>query len=281
MNKSCLRVIHVTTLVVVFAGGAMFGSWHVRNAAAQNNFGQPKSVIHVVIYKWKDAVSDADRQKALDGVKDMAGKIPGIKNVWLKTQRNQARNYDGVFAMEFESPERLETHASARLGRRLRSGAPLLRAFPGAVIHLRVRPVLALLPMGLHEFGSRLLKICHDIARLEQNPFEVERVQFEPQGVRYSLEGVLAPAVGAVSRWRNKPRNRAHHQDAAAPPLAHVRQHGLRHAHHAEEVRLKLFPQVLHAQVFDARQIAHAGVVDRSEERRVGKECRSRWSPYH
>ena len=24
-----------------------------------------------------------------------------------------------------------------------------------------------------------------------------------------------------------------------------------------------------------------AGVLDRSEERRVGKECRSRWSPYH
>ena len=23
------------------------------------------------------------------------------------------------------------------------------------------------------------------------------------------------------------------------------------------------------------------GVTDRSEERRVGKECRSRWSPYH
>ena len=23
------------------------------------------------------------------------------------------------------------------------------------------------------------------------------------------------------------------------------------------------------------------GAVDRSEERRVGKECRSRWSPYH
>ena len=23
------------------------------------------------------------------------------------------------------------------------------------------------------------------------------------------------------------------------------------------------------------------GLVDRSEERRVGKECRSRWSPYH
>ena len=29
--------------------------------------------------------------------------------------------------------------------------------------------------------------------------------------------------------------------------------------------------------VFDARQLGDA----RSEERRVGKECRSRWSPYH
>ena len=27
--------------------------------------------------------------------------------------------------------------------------------------------------------------------------------------------------------------------------------------------------------------VADSGVADRSEERRVGKECRSRWSPYH
>ena len=27
--------------------------------------------------------------------------------------------------------------------------------------------------------------------------------------------------------------------------------------------------------------IGTIGHVDRSEERRVGKECRSRWSPYH
>src|SRR5260221_10564267 len=37
----------------------------------------------------------------------------------------------------------------------------------------------------------------------------------------------------------------------------------------------------------DGLDLAHGGVVitlyngDRSEERRVGKECRSRWSPYH
>ena len=28
---------------------------------------------------------------------------------------------------------------------------------------------------------------------------------------------------------------------------------------------------------FEGRKLTH----DRSEERRVGKECRSRWSPYH
>ena len=29
------------------------------------------------------------------------------------------------------------------------------------------------------------------------------------------------------------------------------------------------------------QSISHNGVCLRSEERRVGKECRSRWSPYH
>ena len=29
------------------------------------------------------------------------------------------------------------------------------------------------------------------------------------------------------------------------------------------------------------QQISHRAVSERSEERRVGKECRSRWSPYH
>src|SRR2546422_89735 len=38
--------------------------------------------------------------------------------------------------------------------------------------------------------------------------------------------------------------------------------------------RLRLRPIALHAQ-------AGISLVNRSEERRVGKECRSRWSPYH
>src|SRR2546430_16313095 len=33
--------------------------------------------------------------------------------------------------------------------------------------------------------------------------------------------------------------------------------------------------------LFDIRQPEHGRSMLRSEERRVGKECRSRWSPYH
>ena len=33
--------------------------------------------------------------------------------------------------------------------------------------------------------------------------------------------------------------------------------------------------------VYEDPRIAQVGEVLRSEERRVGKECRSRWSPYH
>src|SRR5256885_13955619 len=36
-----------------------------------------------------------------------------------------------------------------------------------------------------------------------------------------------------------------------------------------------------HAVRFDAAKLARREVDHRSEERRVGKECRSRWSPYH
>ena len=32
---------------------------------------------------------------------------------------------------------------------------------------------------------------------------------------------------------------------------------------------------------FEALELADIKKLERSEERRVGKECRSRWSPYH
>src|SRR5713101_7813631 len=88
-----------------FAAGVAAGGLSTRSTAVQNRFGQPKTVLHVVIYKFRDNVSNYDREKAISGIKDMAGKIPGIKNVWLKTERNQIKDYSGVYAIEFTSAE--------------------------------------------------------------------------------------------------------------------------------------------------------------------------------
>ena len=42
--------------------------------------------------------------------------------------------------------------------------------------------------------------------------------------------------------------------------------------------------EISHAEgsyIYDTNNKAYLDFVARSEERRVGKECRSRWSPYH
>jgi Stress responsive A/B Barrel Domain len=89
----------------LFLAGVTAGTWHARSVEAQNRFGQPKTVIHVVVYKWKNTASQDDKDQALNGIKAMAAKIPGIKNIWLKTGRNQIREFDGVYAIEFASPD--------------------------------------------------------------------------------------------------------------------------------------------------------------------------------
>ena len=52
-----------------------------------------------------------DRQEALAGIKDMAAKIPGVKNIWLKTERNQLRDFSGVYVIEFTSAEAAADYA--------------------------------------------------------------------------------------------------------------------------------------------------------------------------
>lgn len=97
---------------LIFVAGAGFGSrWHA--AEAQNRFGQPRTVLHVVVYKFKDAVSNADREETLNGIKSMAGKIRGIKNIWLKTERNQVRDFSGVYAIEFMNAEAAADYAES------------------------------------------------------------------------------------------------------------------------------------------------------------------------
>src|SRR2546422_10088073 len=68
---------------------------------------------------------------------------------------------------------------------------------------------------------------------------------------------------------------------SAAQPFAEPLQLGLRGPEFAEELDggHRLIPCVVEA--IEVRERGLERVHDRSEERRVGKECRSRWSPYH
>src|SRR6266478_6622398 len=100
------RFAKLAAAAALFAGVLAAGNWHAQSGTAQNRFGQPKSVVHVVVYKWKNTASQNDKDQALAGIKTMAAKIPGVKNIWLKTERNQIRDFDGVYAIEFTSAER-------------------------------------------------------------------------------------------------------------------------------------------------------------------------------
>jgi hypothetical protein len=105
--------LQLALCAALFGAGITVGSLRASSVAGQNKFGQPKTVLHVVVYKFKDATSENERQKALDGIKDLARKIPGVKNVWLKTNRNQIRDFSGVYAVEFASAETAADYAES------------------------------------------------------------------------------------------------------------------------------------------------------------------------
>ena len=107
------RFLKIALGAAIFLTGIEVGTWHARSVEAQNRFGQPKTVIHFVVYKWKNTASQDDKDQALNGIKAMAAKIPGIKNIWLKTQRNQIRDFDGVYAIEFTNPEAAADYAES------------------------------------------------------------------------------------------------------------------------------------------------------------------------
>ena len=54
---------------------------------------------------------------------------------------------------------------------------------------------------------------------------------------------------------------------------------GMCEAHIADTIR-HAFPHAAHVSASRSKKEA-TFVTERSEERRVGKECRSRWAPYH
>jgi hypothetical protein len=99
----------------LFLAGVATGSVATQSTSAVNKFGQPKTVIHVVAYKFRDTTSQNDQEQAIAGIKEMAAKIPGIKNIWLKTERNQIRDWSGVYVIEFTSAETAADYAESPL----------------------------------------------------------------------------------------------------------------------------------------------------------------------
>jgi stress responsive alpha/beta barrel protein len=115
MESRKRRWMQIGMGIALFLAGSVAGSALTQKVTAVNRFGQPKTVLHVVAYKFRDATSQNDQEQAINGIRDMAGKIPGIKNIWLKTERNQIRDWSGVYAIEFASPEAAADYAESPL----------------------------------------------------------------------------------------------------------------------------------------------------------------------
>lgn len=107
-------IVPITKAMRILGAGllalALFAGGYV---AGQNRFGQPKTIIHIVEIKWNPGISEVDKQRVLQGVKDVAAKVPGVKNVWLKADRLEPRDFNAAFAIEFQSREAADAYAES------------------------------------------------------------------------------------------------------------------------------------------------------------------------
>lgn len=88
----------------VFAGGYVAG---------QSRVGQPKTIIHVVEIQWNPGVSEVQKQKVLDGLKQVAMKTPGVKNIWTQADHLEPRDFNAAFAIEFANRDAADAYAES------------------------------------------------------------------------------------------------------------------------------------------------------------------------
>ena len=87
-------------------------------AMTQGSETAPKSVIHVVTVAWKGGTKPEQIQAALDGVKAMPAKFPGMTRVWVKTlkiqnQRGAEIPVTHAFVMEFADEAALTAYSGS------------------------------------------------------------------------------------------------------------------------------------------------------------------------
>lgn len=102
MTRSVRVAVALLALTLVFLAGV---------ATGQNKYATPKTVVHVVVVKWKAEATEEQKQKAIEGIKTMAAAVPGIQNIWLKSDRVQPREFHTAFAIEFESRAAADAYA--------------------------------------------------------------------------------------------------------------------------------------------------------------------------
>ncbi|HUJ32406.1 MAG TPA: Dabb family protein [Candidatus Acidoferrum sp.] len=110
MRFPITRAAHILGGILLAA--ALFATGYV---AGQNRFGQPKTIIHMVEIKWNPGVTEAQKQDVVNGIKQMAAKIPGIRNVWLKADRLEPRDFSWAYAIEFRDRDAADAYAESAL----------------------------------------------------------------------------------------------------------------------------------------------------------------------
>jgi hypothetical protein len=98
--------------VAILGAVALLGGGYV---AGQNRFGQPKTIIHLVELKWNPGVTDEQKRDVMNGLKEMAAKVPGIRNVWLKADRLEPRDFSWAYAIEFRDRDAADAYAESAI----------------------------------------------------------------------------------------------------------------------------------------------------------------------
>ena len=97
MSKSGMGRLRLALVIalamLIFGAGLLVGA---------RKYSAPATIMHTVTVQWTPEATPEQKQQVLDGVKTMAGEIPGIRNVWTKSTRVQPSDYDAAFAIEFE-----------------------------------------------------------------------------------------------------------------------------------------------------------------------------------
>jgi len=106
-----MRKLRMMALMV--AVGGLFLAGYAAGRTAQNKFGQPHTVLQVSIIKYAPGTTDAQKQQIVDGLKQMAGQIPGIKNIWTKAARIEPRDFDAEFVIEFINRDAADNYAES------------------------------------------------------------------------------------------------------------------------------------------------------------------------